>query len=342
MKVLLLTACLGVLFLSAGGRASLSTFDIYFIDTDGGAATLIVTPSRESLLVDSGYPGERDAGRIAHVARDVAKLSKIDHYITTHFHRDHFGGIAELTRMIPVNRFYDHGIPEPLPSDIDATLVEAYRKASKGDSLNLKAGDEIRLKALRSTPVRLRVLASDGLVVGEPQGSPQIRVCGKNHLARGEDVTDNAKSIAFRLSFGSFKFFAGGDLTWNTEHKLVCPINLPGPVDVYLANHHGLDSSNNPALVNALNPRVAIINNGARKGAESETLNTLKSISDIAIFQLHRNVRLGNRTNAPYAFVANTDEACQGEFIKLSVASDERSYRVSLPGKELSYTFRTK
>ncbi|HUE83159.1 MAG TPA: MBL fold metallo-hydrolase [Pyrinomonadaceae bacterium] len=342
---LLFGICGGMLLpFSDDGCAPLNTLDIYFIDTEGGAATLIVTPARETLLVDSGYPEERDADRIARVVREVAGLDEIDHYVTTHWHRDHFGGIGELVRMIPVKRFYDKGLPDPLPRDIDPTLVAAYQRASKKNSIILKAGDEILLKREPMMPrLRMQVLAADGRVIGERPGAPQIRSCAKAHSPKAEDVSDNARSIGYRLTFGNFRFFAGGDLTWNVEHKLACPVNLPGRVDVYLVNHHGLDSSNNPALVQALSPRVAIINNGARKGGEPETFKTLNSVSGIdAIFQLHRNVRVGERGNTPFAFVANNNEECRAEFIKLSVVGDGKSYKVSIPGKALKYTFHSK
>jgi len=342
MILLLFAVCGGMLLpFSDGSSAPLNTLDIYFIDTEGGAATLIVTPARETLLVDSGYPGERDAGRIARAVREVAGLDEIDHYVTTHWHRDHFGGIGELVHMIPVQRFYDQGLPDPLPRDIDPNLVAAYHKASKKTSLILKAGDEIKLKRVPLMPrLRMQILAADGRVIGEHPNALRVRSCAKAHNPKPEDVSDNARSIGYRLTFGNFKFFAGGDLTWNVEHKLACPVNLPGRVDVYLVNHHGLDSSNNPALLDALKPRIAVINNGARKGGEPGTLKTLKSISNVkAIFQLHRNVRIDERENAPFAFVANDDEQCSGEYIKLSVAANGQSFAVSLPAKALTYTF---
>ena len=335
---------------SFGGLRTLAvdqakTLDIYFIDTEGGAATLIVTPSGDSLLVDSGNPGERDAGRIARVARDVAGLRQIDHYITTHWHTDHVGGIGRLVQLIPVKHFYDHGLPpDPPPRDIDAGLIETYRQISNNRSVTLKPGDEIKFKTAGNLPpVRLRVLAAGGIVIGEKPGAPQVRPCDRGHEAKPEDTSDNARSVAFVLTFGDFKFFDGGDLTWNVEHKLACPTNLAGAVDVFQVNHHGLDISNNPALVNALSPRVAIINNGPRKGGEARTFATLKSAPGLeAIFQLHRNVRTAEKDNAPPECVANDDENCRGEFIKLSVDQKGKSYTVTVPGKGTSRTYRTK
>src|SRR5690348_3934296 len=83
--------------------------DIYWIDTEGGAATLIVTPVGEAALIDSGNPGGRDSKRIADVAFNVAGVKQIDHLITTHYHTDHFGGAAELATALPIRVVYDNG-----------------------------------------------------------------------------------------------------------------------------------------------------------------------------------------------------------------------------------------
>ena len=85
-----------------------------FVDVEGGAATLIVTPAGESILIDSGNPGDRDAGRIAEAARQMG-VTEISHYITTHWHSDHVGGIGPLSKLIPVRATYGHRLPDPLP-----------------------------------------------------------------------------------------------------------------------------------------------------------------------------------------------------------------------------------
>src|ERR1700682_3773087 len=138
------------------------TLDIYFIDVEGGAATLIVTPLGESLLVDSGFPGERDPARIAHVAREIAGLTQIDHYLTTHWHRDHVGGIPQLSKLIPVKNYYDHGLPATITPDIQPELVEAYRQTVQSKSMALKAGDVIRVRppVKYLPPLEIRVMAA--------------------------------------------------------------------------------------------------------------------------------------------------------------------------------------
>ena len=338
MKKLLVLALL--LLSAASTSAKQRTLDIYFIDVEGGAATLIVTPLGESMLIDSGFPEERDAQRILHVARDIAGLKQIDHYITTHWHRDHVGGITLLAKLFPVKNYYDHGIPATPGTDVNPQQLEAYRNVSEGKSTALKAGDEIRFLADQSIPkLRFRVLASNALVVGEPADAPQMKPCGDDFIPI-EDKTDNANSLGMILTYGPFRFFDGGDLTWNVENKLVCPKDLIGPVDLYQVNHHGASNSNNPAMVRALKPRVAVIDNGPRKGADPKTYATLKSVREIeAVYQLHKNVTSKWNENTASAYIANDDEKCQGEFIKVSVNPSGRSYRVEIPSKKIGTNY---
>jgi competence protein ComEC len=184
-------------------------------------------------------------------------------------------------------------------------------------------------------------LAASGVVKGELPGAPQIRICNPDLKVKPEDKTDNANSIAFVLSYGGFRFFDGGDLTWNVENKLVCPRDVAGAVDVYQVDHHGSDTSNNPALVNSLKPLVAIINNGARKAGDPGTFATLKALPGIeSIYQLHRNVLTTENDNTPAAYIANEKENCQGDFIKLSVDQAARTFTVSIAAKQISRSYR--
>ena len=327
--VRVLVAMVAVASLAAAERRGL---DFYFIDTEGGAATLIVTPAGESILIDSGNPGDRDPGRINAAARE-AGLSQIDHYITTHWHSDHVGGVFPLSKLIPIRHIYGHRIPDPLPDDISADLITAWRGVS-AEPIFLSAGDSVKLNGVRGSPnPRLRILAANGLVDGEKDGAGPITKCDDGDEAKPEDKSDNARSVVMLLSFGRFDFFAGGDLTWNIEHKLTCPKKLVPPVDVFLANHHGLDASNNPALVSALAPEVAIVNNGARKGAEPRTMALLlKQAGDVGVFQLHKNVR-ESAINGEPARIANELEQCAGERIHLRVDPEGEHYTVEVPSR---------
>lgn len=335
---------IAVLVFSTDAYAQRKTLDIYFIDVEGGAATLIVTPLGESMLIDSGFAEERDARRILYVAKEVAGLKQIDHCITTHWHRDHVGGITLLAKLIPVKAFYDHGLPTAPANDISPQLIESYRTVSEGKSIALKAGDGIGLlRDRRMPPLSFKIVAANATVVGEEANAPQIKPCGSDFTPIAEDKTDNANSLAMFMSFGSFKFFNGGDLTWNVENKLVCPKNLIGPVDVFQVNHHGVGNSNNPTLVRAIKPRVAIIDNGPRKGGDPKVYATLKNIRDVeAVFQLHKNVASSWNDNAAATFIANVDEKCEGEFIKVSVDESGRKYRVEIPSKKSSFSYQTR
>lgn len=308
-----------------------------FVDVEGGAATLIVTPAGESILIDSGNPGERDASRIAAAALE-AGVTEIHHYVTTHWHSDHFGGIGTLARQLPVRAIYGHTVPDPLPKDIDATLMAAWR-ALPPQPVFLSAGDTIKLRGRRGTPTpKLRVLAAHGLVIGEQPGGPAVS-CPNGHEPKPEDTSDNARSLALHLNYGDFDLYAGGDLTWNIEHKLVCPRNRAPKVDVFLVSHHGLDSSNHPALLDALAPQVAIVNNGPRKGAEPQTMGKLLAdLRDVGVFQLHRNVRAGAR-NADPTRVANEGEVCTGQPLLLHVEPDGTRFTVVNPSRSAERVF---
>ena len=337
-------AVIGIALMTYVGQgfspADPSSLSIFFVDVEGGAATLVVSPAGESLLIDSGFPGGRDAARIARVARDEARVERIDHYVTTHWHRDHVGGIADLARLIPVARYYGHSIPDPLPSDIQKSHVDAWRQLA-GQPTWLRAGDRIEFRNGGAGPqLVVDVVAADGVVSGETPGSPQVRACERGHAAKDEDASDNARSLGFRLSYGAFDVFAGGDLTWNVEHKLVCPRPVFAvPVDAWLVDHHGADSSNNPALLQALQPTVAVVNSGPRKGAEPNTMRLLlDQLGTARVLQLHRNLRHG-AVNADPARVANEGEECDAAFVRLTVAPDTKRYTVAIPARDRSWSF---
>jgi len=342
-RLLLLVSILPILSLNAILHGAPRTFDIYFIDVEGGAATLIVTPAGQSLLIDTGFPGERDAGRIAKVALEVAGLKQIDHCVITHWHRDHVGGVPALAKLIPIKNYYDHGLPQTIAADMQAEFIDAYKQTTSGRSVTLKPGDEIKIqRASRSLPVfKVQVIAAGGMVLGEQSSTPQIRPCGENFEAKAEDKSDNVNSIGILLTFGRFRFFDGGDLTRNIENRIGCPKNIIGAVDVFQVDHHGVDSSNNPTLVRSIKPRVAIIDNGPRKGAESRTFATLKSTPELqAIYQLHRNLRTTDNDNTMAGYIANEEESCQGNFIRLSIEPNSQSYTVSIPARQISRRYR--
>jgi competence protein ComEC len=327
--------------------------EINFIDVMGGAATLVVTPDRESVLIDSGWPGfqDRDPKRIVHVLKDLAGCDHLDHLVTTHWHMDHFGGVGGLNRLIRIDHFWDRGVPEdgtpeldfpdgPKPND---PLVVAYQAASRGKRKALKPGDSLPLKGVGAL-----VLASGGRVIdparrfGQTGEVPRNDLCASAPPDKPVDRSDNARSLAILFSLGRFQFFDAGDLTWNVEKMLVCPVDLIGKVDLYQVTHHGMDISNHPTLVQTIAPTVAIMNNGPRKGGAPATVKLLRSIPTIeAAYQLHRNVATGPGDNTDAALIANKDQA-GGTIIRVFVEQDGGRFTVQIgeEGAKRSFSSR--
>ena len=338
--ILLVSSCGGLGNKGAGeGRA----LDIYFMDMMGGASTLIVTPAGESVLIDTGSlePKHRDADRIHKACKD-AGLKQIDYLVTTHFDVDHYGGILELSRRIPIKRFIDNDTP---PKNIakrqrSQQLSPLYEEATKGKTKLLKAGEDIPLKndaRGKIAPMKLHCVASQKRVEGF-DGNIDESVDGFE-MAR-PDTSNNAGSIALVLTYGGFKFFAGGDITLNVEHHLAHPVNRIGKVDLYQVTHHGLDRINNTILLKALKPTVCVAMNGPRKGIQPRTFGVLKELASVkAIYQIHYNTQYGDTGNTGEEFIANKDNPNQGQYIKARVYRDKEVFTVSIgtDGPEKTY-----
>jgi beta-lactamase superfamily II metal-dependent hydrolase len=335
----LVAIALLALLIPAAARAGASDkrLDVYWNDTEGGAATLIVTPVGESVLIDTGNPGGRDAQRIYKTAQ-TAGLKQIDYLIVTHFHIDHFGGAAELSKLIPIKVVYDNGeFPgsRERPSKDYLQFPAERRVLSPGDTLPLKQLDG-------APPVFLKCIAARQKFIDPPADANPNPDC--EHVRKKlDDGSDNANSIVSLLGFGDFRLFVGGDLTWNVEAKLVCPINLVGKVDVYQVTHHGLDQSNNPVIIKSLSPTVAVFSNGPRKGAEPGTWETVKSAESIqGIYFIHKSLSPKGPT-APDEFFANlkTGQDDEGNCIKLSTDPMAKAYTAGIPANGHERTFQT-
>ena len=285
------------------GREALQ---VYFVDVEGGQATLIVAPSGQSLLIDSGFPGERDAGRIAAAAAE-AGLDLIDYHMVTHLHGDHLGGTPALANRMPILNYVDVGAP----IDPGAATYQAYAGVrARGRHILARPGDRIPVDGLD-----VQIVTADGTALAEPlPGAGQPNPLCRDFTPLPPDGGEDARSVGVMIRHGNFSMVDLGDLTWNREHDLACPDHLLGTVDVYLATRHGLNGAGLPALVQGLRPRVAVINNGGTKGASPEHFLTIEASPGLEdIWQLHYSLpRDGNlrlyETSRPGGPDLNTSE----------------------------------
>jgi competence protein ComEC len=297
--------------------------EIYWIDAEGGAATLIVTPSGQSMLVDSANKtaDDRDAKRIM-AAIQQAGLTKIDILLTTHFHSDHIGAMQALAKMIPIDLYLDHGPSVELDRPVVAAAYKAYEELSAGKRRSLKAGDHIPLKG-----VDIEVIMSAGQAITKALkgGGAKNPACADFKAHPPEQDPDNDQSVGFILKFGKFDFLTMGDLTWNYEQKLVCPANLIGPVDLFQTTHHGLERSNSPQFVWAIHPTVAVMNNGPRKGGPASVFEVLRKSPGLEdIWQGHLALGTPKEVNTDEKMIANLEPSaqCTANLLKASVAPD--------------------
>ncbi len=295
------------------------SLDFYFIDVEGGQSTLIVTPSKQSVLVDTGWPGfnRRDSTRIAAAAKK-AGVKQIDYLVITHFHTDHAGGVPQLVEKLPVKHVVDHG-PNNETNKAAKELSDAYDNAIKAsEHIVMKPGDKIPVKGLDITVVS----ANGDLITSALPGAGQPNQYCDASKTYPADRSENARSLGFVLSFGKFRFIDLGDLTSAKEVGLVCPNNLIGQVSLYLTTHHGLDASNAKEIVDALHPRVAVMNNGATKGGMPKAWQIIKNSPGLEdLWQVHFSVAGGKENNVPDPMIANIDETT-GEYLKVSAMPD--------------------
>lgn len=324
-----LTAALAGL-LPAGFQAADRKLEIEWIDVLGGAATLIVTPAGETVLVDTGWPGfdSRDAKRIKE-ALDRRGLTAIDHLIISHYHTDHYGGVPQLAALVPIKHFYDHGPMSELPEDSKfPQMYAAYRAAAKNTTTTLKPGSTIALKQAGGPKISLTVVAAGGEVTATKDNG-QNPACA-SATPQPADTTDNRRSVAFILSYGAFDFYDGGDLTGDVEEKLACPGKRVWAVDLYQVTHHGQDNSNNPVLLETLKPTVAVMNNGPRKGGAPETFKRLKALPSLqGLFAIHKNAGTGADVNATPENTANLDTPQGGQTFRAEVDAAAKQFTIT-------------
>jgi beta-lactamase superfamily II metal-dependent hydrolase len=314
------TRLAALLAASALTLCAAKTLDIYFIDVEGGQATLVVTPSKQSVLFDAGWPGfsGRDAERIVRAAKKGG-VKSIDYLVTTHYHLDHVGGVPQLAERMPIKNVVDHGPNNESGKRADELYKNYEAAIAKANRITVKPGDTIPLKG-----VELRVVTSNGEHI-TGAGTKNPACSGRTYP---EDTSENARSVGVLLTYGKFRMINLGDLTSRKELELACPENRVGTVDLYLTTHHGLAQSNAQEIVHGLRPRVAVMNNGAKKGGQPEAWKIIKASPGLEdLWQLHFSVAGASEHNSPEALIANLAEQCAGKYIKVS-ANEDGSFSV--------------
>jgi competence protein ComEC len=338
-------------------HAAARDLEIYWIDTEGGAATLFVTPSGESLLIDTGYPeGDRDATRIRDAAK-AAGLEKIDHLVLSHYHRDHAGGLAALTKMIPIGRYYG---PNDMVELVNREWYDSFTTASAGKRTIVKPGDRIPVKGLD-----VRVVTANEKIIAKPINGGRRNALCENAAEMSPAGFENSRMVGVLVSFGKFTYLNLIDLDWRTEMQLVCPVNKVGRVTLYQSGRHGgLDGAGSPALLGAIAPQVIVVNNGPKKGMgqtdkriqpivnmakpapfEKNSFLRMAGISGIeGIWQGHLSlVDKDPAHNTAEDMIANLEDTaeCKGNTIKAVVARDGKfTVTNNRNGFSKSYTAR--
>jgi beta-lactamase superfamily II metal-dependent hydrolase len=296
---------------------------IYFIDVEGGQATLFVTPEGKSLLIDTGWPGNngRDANRIAAAAK-VAGVKKIDFVLITHYHDDHVGGAPQLAAKIPIGTFIDHGENRET-SDAGASRVfaayQALLSTGKYKRIIAKPGEVLPI-----TGMQVRVVTADGELIERPlPGGGKENTSCANAAKPPVDVTENPRSLGTLITFGKLRILDLGDLTSDKEMDLMCPMNKIGAVDIYVVSHHGFLQSGSAVLVHAITPRVAIMDNGAKKGGSPTAWDVIEKAPGLEdLWQLHYSEEGGDAHNVAAAFLANLHGPDTGNYLKVTASAD--------------------
>lgn len=314
-----------VILLMVSALTAAKTLDMYVIDVEGGKSLLLVSPSGQSMLLDAGNPGSngRDANRIVEACK-AAGVKAIDYMVVTHYDSDHVANVPTLMGLISAVTFVDHG--ENAQQNAVKTYAAYMELVAKAKHIVVKPGDKIPIKGFEAVVITSagKALSTPLKGAGQPNAAcattprktwaPDARGNVDNH-----DTNENGMSIGLLVTYGKFRMVDTADLTWNKEIDLMCPVNRVGTVDLYMISNHGNNNANSPAIVHALRPRVAILDNSARKFYVVDTFNTVKSSPGLEDYwQLHYYTAGTEKTNTAPDFIANTQDSPDGKWIKIS------------------------
>jgi beta-lactamase superfamily II metal-dependent hydrolase len=326
----------------AQSAAPRTTLEIYYLDTEGGQATLFVSPSGGSMLVDAGYAGGRDADRIVAAMKEQG-VTMLDHMVVTHYHGDHVGGVADLAAKVPIRHFYDHG---PYTVELQPnrrTGFVSYKAIRDLAHVTVpKVGDTVPLAGVDVQFVTASGSLLKNALAGAPGAGTSNPFCRDAKLKVPDPTPENQETLGLVLRFGEFRLLNLADLTWNQEHQIVCPNNLVGTFDVFHTTRHGDTNSGAPQLIYAIRPRVAIMNNGERKGGAPEYWKTVRATPGLEDFwQIHRSEAGGAEHNSPDSFLANINETDHGHYLHMTVRTNGSfSIRNSRTGFTKEYAAR--
>lgn len=307
---------------AAAGPENGRGLQIYFVDVEGGQATLFVTPEGKSLLIDTGWPDNngRDADRILAAAR-LADIKQMDFVLLTHFHMDHAGGITQLAAEIPIRAVIDHGENREPSNDATQQMWESYQKLIAKEKLTrviAKPGDTLPIEGIEA-----RVISSDGELIEKPMNGGGKNEACDSAAKRPADQSENGRSLGVLVTFGKLRILDLGDLTSDKEVQLVCPLNKLGNVDIYVVSHHGSVTSNSREFLNAIAPRVAIMDNGASKGGAPSSWEAVEKSPRLEdLWQLHFVNEGGAEHNVADSFIANVSGPDAGHYLKLTAWGD--------------------
>jgi competence protein ComEC len=321
----ILNSSLGLMALGASTPPTRDALQIYFVDVEGGQATLFVTPAGQSLLIDTGWPGHdgRDADRIVAAAAE-AGINKIDFIILTHFHQDHAGGITQLAAKIPIGTVIDHGKNREHTDAATEEVWQDYQRfLAKGNVKRIvaKPGDVLPIRGIQA-----KVVSSDGALIKRSlRGAGGTNSGCKSSDQNAADKTENSRSVGTMITFGRLRILDLGDLTSDKEMELMCPVNRLGHDDIYIVSHHGSSQSGSRALVHGIAPRVAIMDNGETKGGSPSSWDIVKKSPGLEdLWQLHFSKEGGTEHNVADPFLANLAGSDSGNYLKVTAWKDGR------------------